>query len=93
MARTWGVAVYLFDVDDPPHVGVTEAHAVLSMSSGATLHGYGRVRRDPSHGGRGAEASDRIAAAGALRDLAHRLLRACSEELSEIEQEDVEILR
>lgn len=93
MARTWGVAVYLFDVDDPPHVGVTEAHAVLSMSSGATLDGYGRVRRAPSHDVGRAEAADRIAAAGALRDLAHRLLRVCSEELSEMEQDDVEILR
>ena len=93
MARTWGVAIYLFDVEDPPHGCVTQAHAVVTTSSGATLDGYGRVARGTPHRGPAPGPSDRSAAAAALRDAAHHLLRACSEELSETEDEDVEILR
>lgn len=93
MARTWSVAIYVFDVDDPPHGGVTKAHAVLTTSSGLTLDGYGRVARGMTHDGALVRPSDRIAAARALRDLAHHLLSACSDELSELGFDEVEILR
>lgn len=93
MARTWSVAIYVFDVDEPPHVRVTKAHAVLTTSSGVTLDGYGRVARSTTPDGALVRPSDRIAAARALSDLAHHLLRACSDELSEIGLDEVEILQ
>ena len=78
MARTWDVTVYVFASHDAAgHDDVTKAHAVLATSGGATVDGYGRADDDEARAARSAAAPDDhavAAAAGALRDLARRLL-------------------
>lgn len=92
MARTWKVAIYLFDADDPRHdTGVTKAHAVLTTSSGTTLDGYGRARRTPQDV-EVPEIGEELAAARSLRDLADRLLQATSDDIEAIEHDDVQIV-
>lgn len=92
MTRTWKVAIYLFDTDDPRHeTGLTKAHAVLSTSSGTTLDGYGRARRAPKDLDV-PEIGEELAAARALRNLADRLLEATSDDIEAIEHEDVQIV-
>ncbi len=93
MAHTWRAAIYLFDADDPrADHDVTTAHAVLTTSSGTTLDGHGRARRAP-HDADVPEIGDELAAARALRDLADRLLRATSDDLSQLQHDDVQIVR
>ncbi|WP_426595161.1 dsRBD fold-containing protein [Cellulomonas sp. McL0617] len=93
MTHTWKVAIHLFDGDDPrDDHDVTKAHAVLTTSSGTRLEGHGRARRapyDPDVPEIGAE----LAAARALREVADRLLRATSDDISELEHRDVQIAR
>ena len=89
MSHTWHVAVHLFDADDiDPHGSVTSAHARLTTSSGTTLDGYGRARRNP-HDPDVREIGEELAAARALRDLADRLLRATSDDIADIEHRQV----
>jgi hypothetical protein len=93
MAHTWKVAVYLFDADDPRDDRcVTKAHAVLTTSSGTTVDGYGCARCAPQDFDV-PEIGDELAAARALRDVADRLLRATSEDIAELEHDDVQIVR
>jgi hypothetical protein len=93
MARTWKASIFLFDADDPrSDTDVTTAHAVLETSSGTTLEGYGRARRAPADVDV-PEIGDELAAARALRDVADRLLRATSDDLSQLEHAEVHIVR
>jgi hypothetical protein len=92
MTHTWKVVIHLFDADDLRAGGdVTKAHAVLTTSAGTTLHGFGRARRAPQDLDV-PEIGDELAAARALRDLADRLLRATSDDISAIEHGDVRIV-
>ena len=91
MTHTWRVVIHLFDADDLRADGdVTKAHAVLTTSAGTMLNGYGRARRAPQDIDV-PEIGDELAAARALRDLADRLLRATSDDISAIEHGDVRI--
>lgn len=93
MTSTWRASIYLFDTDDLRDNGtITKAHAVLTTSSGTTLNGYGRARRAP-HDMDVPEIGEELAAARALRDLADRLMRATSDDISELEHVDVQIVR
>ncbi|WP_421741617.1 dsRBD fold-containing protein [Cellulomonas sp.] len=93
MTRTWKVRIDLFETDDLRGDGdVTTAHAELTTSSGTRLQGRGRARRAPQDPDV-PEIGDELAAARALRDLADRLLRATSEDISALEHEDVQIVR
>ncbi|WP_166847166.1 DUF1876 domain-containing protein [Isoptericola sp. BMS4] len=93
MAHTWKVAIQLFDADDAGQDGiVTTAHAVLTTSSGTSLEGRGRARRNP-HDPSVTEIGEELAASRALRDLADRLLRATSADIAELEHEDVRLRR
>lgn len=91
MTHTWTATIHLFEADDVRRDGfVTKAHAVLNTSSGTTLDGYGRARRSP-HDRNVPEIGEELAAARALRELADRLLRATSDDISELEDDDVEL--
>ncbi|KQS97433.1 dsRBD fold-containing protein [Cellulomonas sp. Leaf395] len=91
MTHSWKVAIHIFDADDLRADGdVTTAHAVLTTSAGTRLDGYGRARRAPQDADV-PEIGDELAAARALRDLADRLLRATSDDISAIEHGDVRI--
>jgi hypothetical protein len=93
MTRTWKVRIDLFETDDVHGDGdVTKAHAELTTSSGTQLRGQGRARRAPQDRDV-PEIGDELAAARALRDLADRLLRATSEDISALEHEDVHLVR
>jgi hypothetical protein len=93
MTHTWKVVIHLFDTDDLRGDGdVTTAHAVLTTSAGTSLDGYGRARRAPQDVDV-PEIGDELAAARALRDLADRLLRATSDDISAIEHGNVQIAR
>ncbi|MEZ0448017.1 dsRBD fold-containing protein [Cellulomonas sp. ICMP 17802] len=93
MARTWKAAIYLFDADDPrSDSDVTTAHAVLETVGGTTVEGYGRARRAPADVDV-PEIGDELAAARALRDLADKLLRATSDDISQIEHAEVHLVR
>ncbi|WP_421733601.1 dsRBD fold-containing protein [Cellulomonas sp.] len=93
MTRTWKVRIDLFETDDLRGDGdVTKAHAELTTSSGTRLEGQGRARRAPQDPDV-PEIGDELAAARALRDLADRLLRATSQDISALEHEDVQIVR
>ncbi|WP_298460874.1 dsRBD fold-containing protein [uncultured Cellulomonas sp.] len=91
MSHTWHVTVHLFDADDvEPHGTLTAAHATLTTSSGTSLEGYGRARRRPDDP-EVREVGEELAAARALRDLADRLLRATSDDLSVLEHRHVRL--
>lgn len=90
MAHDWHVTIHLSDGDDPrSDRAVTTAHAVLTTQA-ATLHGYGRARRNPDDADV-PEIGQEFAAARALRELADRLLKATSDDISEIEHHEVRI--
>ncbi|WP_088318266.1 dsRBD fold-containing protein [Kineosporia sp. R_H_3] len=89
--ETWNVEIMLFEGDDN-----TAARATLISGTGAnrrrTLVGTGRAHRkasDPAIPEIGAE----IATARALRDLADRLLGAASDDIADIEQHEVHLVR
>ena len=91
MTTTWNVQIEILSAeevrsDDP----LTTAHAVLTTSAGTTLEGFGRARKDP-HDPDVPEIGQELAAARALRDLADRLLRATSDDLSKIEHHKVRL--
>lgn len=91
MTHTWNVAVHIFDADDIMRDGrITTARAVLTTSSGTSLEGHGRARRNPEDPDV-MEIGEELAAARALRDLADRLLKATSEDISEIEHHPVHL--
>ncbi|MFI6423918.1 dsRBD fold-containing protein [Promicromonospora sp. NPDC050880] len=91
MTHTWNVSIRLFDADDIERSGTrTAAHAVLTTSSGTTLEGHGRARRNPRDA-QVAEIGEELAAARALRDLADRLLRATSDDIAQIEHHPVHV--
>jgi hypothetical protein len=91
VTHTWNVSIHLFDTDDVNTDGVvTKAHAVLTTSSGTTLNGYGRARRRPGDEDV-PEIGEELATARALRDVADRLLKATSDDISEIEHHDVRL--
>jgi hypothetical protein len=87
MAHTWKVAIDLFSTDDV-HTDehMTTAHAVLKTSAGTRLEATGPRRHpeDPEV----PEIGEELAAARALSDLADRLLRATSDDLSAMERHD-----
>jgi Domain of unknown function (DUF1876) len=93
MSHTWTILIHLFDADDVDPIGRdTAAHAVLRTSSGTTLEGYGRARRNPEDMAV-REIGEELAAARALRDVADRLLRATADDISDIEHHDVHLRR
>jgi hypothetical protein len=93
MSHTWNVTIHLFDADDVDRDGtLTTAHAVLRTSAGTTLEGYGRARRNP-HDPAVREIGEELASARALRDLADRLLRATSGDISSIEHHAIHLRR
>lgn len=91
MTHTWKVAIHLFDADDVERSGtLTAARAVLTTSSGTSLEGHGKARRNPDDA-QVAEIGEELAAARALRDLADRLLRATSDDIAQIEHHPVQV--
>lgn len=89
--ETWTVEVMLFEGDDK-----TSAKATLISGTGAnrrrTLVGTGRALRRPGDAAV-PEIGAEIATARALRDLADRLLGAASDDLADLEQHDVRLVR
>jgi hypothetical protein len=93
MSHTWNVTIHLFDADDVDRDGtLTSAHAALRTSSGTTLDGYGRARRNPRDP-EVREIGEELAAARALRDLADRLLQATSDDIAMVEHHEVHLRR
>lgn len=93
MTHTWKVTVHLFSSDEiRSDEHTTVAHAVLTTTSGNRLEGYGRARRNPGDEDV-PEVGEELAAARALRDLADRLLRATSDDLSAIEHHRIRLVR
>lgn len=93
MAHTWKITIDLFSADDVrSDENLTTAHAVLTTSQGTTLEGFGRARRNPSDP-EVPEIGEELAAARALRDLADRLLKATSDDLSAIEHQKIHLTR
>lgn len=93
MTHTWKVSVDLFSSDD---VGsdehITAAHAVLTTTAGNRLEGFGQARLNPTDRDV-PEIGEELAAARALRDLADRLLRATSDDISQIEHQKVRLAK
>lgn len=93
MTHTWTVQIQLFNAEDVrSDEPVTTAHAVLTTAAGTTLNGYGRARRNPQDPDV-PEIGEELAAARALRDLADRLLRATSDDITELEHHKVRLIR
>ena len=93
MVHTWSVKIHLADADDDEvrfAEETTTAHAVLSTSSGTTLEGYGRARRNPTDRSI-PEIGEELAAARALRELADRLLKATSDDIGYLEHRKVHV--
>lgn len=91
MSHTWEVRIELFDADDvEPDGVVTSAHAVLTTSSGTTVAGHGRARRNPADSPV-REIGEELATARALREVADRLLTATSDDLSALEHAPVRL--
>lgn len=93
MTHTWKVSVDLFsssDVGSDEHL--TAAHAVLTTSAGNRLEGFGRARLNPTDRDV-PEIGEELAAARALRDLADRLLRATSDDISEVEHQKIRLAK
>ncbi|RYV51518.1 dsRBD fold-containing protein [Pengzhenrongella frigida] len=93
MVHTWNVKIFLADAgaDEVRFAEeTTTAHAVLSTSSGTSLEGFGRARRNPSDPSI-PEIGEELAAARALRDLADRLLKATSDDIAQIEHHKVHV--
>lgn len=91
MTHTWNVVIQLFNADDvETHGTETAAHAVLTTSSGTSLEGHGRARRNPDDP-EVPEIGEELATARALRDLADRLLDVTSGDISEIEHHPVHL--
>jgi hypothetical protein len=93
MTHTWKVSIELFSSDD---IGsddhVTAAHAVLTTTAGNRLEGYGRAKLNPRDEDV-PEIGEELATARALRDLADRLLRATSDDLSAQEHHKIRLPR
>ena len=92
MNERWNVAIYLFADDDTTHGVVTGAHAVLTTSTGGTLDGWGRAQFS-SYDVDVPEVATELAAARALRQLADRLLQATSEDLEDLEVQEIHLVR
>lgn len=93
MTHTWKVTIDLFSSGDVgPEEHVTAAHAVLTTTSGNRLEGYGRAKLNPTDRDV-PEVGEELAAARALRDVADRLLKATSDDLTAIEHHRVRLLR
>jgi hypothetical protein len=84
--HTWTVTISVFDHDDS-----TAAHAVLKAPA-ASLTGHGRARRNPHDVGV-PQIGQEVAVARALRDLADRLLGVASDDIAEVQHEDVHLSR
>jgi hypothetical protein len=84
--RTWSVTLDVFD-----HQDSTTARAVLRTAAGSTT-GRGQARRNP-HDVAVPEIGQEIAVARALRDLADRLLGAASDDIAEVQHEEVHLRR
>lgn len=92
MAHDWHATLHLSDTDDPrADTAMTTAHVVLTTRD-TTLHGYGYARRNPGDVDV-PEVGEELAAARALRDLADRLLKATSDDISEIEHRAIHLGR
>jgi hypothetical protein len=93
MAHTWQAQIEIESSDD---VGaeerLTTAHARLITATGMELEGFGRSRRRPEDR-EVPEIGDELAVARALRDLADRLLKATSDDLSVIEHHKIRLAR
>jgi len=93
MTHTWKVSIDLFSVGGVEQEGhVTAAHAVLTTTAGDTLEGYGRARLNPEDEDV-PEIGEELAAARALRELADKLLRATSDDISAMEHKRIRLLR
>ncbi|MFD1505527.1 DUF1876 domain-containing protein [Georgenia yuyongxinii] len=87
MNETWKITVDVVVGDDDG-----TAHAVLTKQNGETVEGYGRARRNPDDEPH-TEVGQELATARALRDLADRLLRATSDDLSKFEHQRIRLAR
>ncbi|MFH5824866.1 dsRBD fold-containing protein [Georgenia sp. AZ-5] len=85
--ETWNVTIDIVITGDDG-----TAHAALTKGSGEKLEGYGRARRNPDDEPH-PEVGMELAAARALRDLADRLLKATSDDLSRFEHHRVRLAR
>lgn len=93
MTHTWHASIHLFssaDVGSDEHV--TAAHAVVTTAAGNKIEGYGRAKLNPDDTDV-PEIGEELAAARALRDVADRLLRATSDDLSAIEHQKIRLQR
>lgn len=86
MSHPWDVTVYLVENRDDARGPLTQAHAVLATAHGTTLDGYGRARVPAETDD--TTARDALAVAGALRDLARRLVLEAGEQ-SGLEREEL----
>ena len=93
MTHTWNVSIELFtsgDAGSAEHV--TAARAVLTTTAGRELEGYGRAKLNPEDKDV-PEIGEELAAARALRELADRLLRATSDDISAVEHQTIRLAR
>lgn len=82
VARRWDVEIYLSEDANGPSA-VTHAEARLSARAATDLRGHGHARRNPADADV-PEIGDELAAARALSDLAHQLLRAAADEVKSV---------
>ncbi len=85
--ETWNIGIEVIISGDNG-----TAHAVLTKADGQRVEGYGRARRNPDDEPH-PEVGQELATARALRDLADRLLKATSDDLSKIEHQRIRLPR
>ena len=87
IARRWTVDIYLSEDANGPGA-VTHAEARLHARDATDLRGRGHARRNPADADV-PEIGDELAAARALSDLAHQLLRAAADGIKRVTHEPV----
>ncbi|WP_273651246.1 dsRBD fold-containing protein [Cellulomonas fimi] len=87
MSHPWEVTVYLVETPDDARGPLTRAHAVLAAADGTTVDGYGRSRA-PETDDDPTSTRHALAVAGALRDLARRLVLEAGE-VSGLERDEL----
>jgi hypothetical protein len=78
--KRWTVEIF---IDEHGDTGATHAEARLHTGDATYLRGEGSAPRSPADT-EIPETGDELAAASALSDLAHRLLRAAAEDIEQV---------
>jgi hypothetical protein len=86
LTKCWDVRIFIDEHDD----NTTRAEARLRTKDHTTLIGVGVARQNP-HDANVPEIGDELAAARALSELAHQLMRTTAEDIEQITHKSVHL--